>query len=576
MARTIQTLLDSIMNAKYGEEVRSSIHDSIAMCYSDVSTSETTAAQAAEAARLAAETTRQYGDSARQAAGIASTNAAAAESAASNANSAASDAASAASDATSAAADARSAISDARSAISDVDTARRTALSAADLANTNADLASTAAASAREAAGSVGSVITTAQSAAANCVMAKDDANAAAVNARDATTAAKALTDLYTGLSVSYSEVGPTGSASVTESIVDGHKNFHFVLKQGATGAANIVKGSAYATIADLKSAITNPAIGDQYNVGTTTPYHIYRWTGDSSAGDDGWEDQGTIGVSIVNLENSEIDTLWNGSSVSGNSKYINQTGLLYLIGQKIQAALNGKVNAVSGKGLTTYDFDATARGKVNLVGTATMTTSAQTITEAINELNSGKVNTDGSKVLSTNDFTTAYMNKVDANATKIGTTTMTTTAQTLTGAVSELDGDIGNVNTLSGFTATNLTAAANELMTDIGDVSNLSGFTATNLTGAANELKTLNAKRVLYFSNLNTTGATNNTILRIPASGTNSLIDSNTVVLECTFANPAVIQSNISWSSTTGYITFTGTASAATTANVVLGTKGN
>lgn len=83
-------------------------------------------------------------------------------------------------------------------------------------------------------------------------------------------------------------------------------------------------------------------------------------------------------------------------------------------------------------------------------------------------------------------------------------------------------------------------------------------------------------AKEIMYFTSQTVSVASNAQIMRIPASGTNSNITTNTIVLECTFAAPANIASDVSWQSYAGYITFTGTCTTATTANVTLGTKGN
>ena len=89
--------------------------------------------------------------------------------------------------------------------------------------------------------------------------------------------------------------------------------------------------------------------------------------------------------------------------------------------------------------------------------------------------------------------------------------------------------------------------------------------------------LDTAVGKKVLFFTGQAVAAsATTGQIMRIPASGTNSAITTDTVVLECTFAISANITSDVTWESYSGYITFTGTTSAATTANVTLGTKGN
>lgn len=83
-------------------------------------------------------------------------------------------------------------------------------------------------------------------------------------------------------------------------------------------------------------------------------------------------------------------------------------------------------------------------------------------------------------------------------------------------------------------------------------------------------------AHEILYYSAQTVNTANNAQILRIPSSGTNAAITTDTVVLECTFANPQYIESDVTWTSYDGYIAFTGTCATATTANVVLGRKGN
>lgn len=81
--------------------------------------------------------------------------------------------------------------------------------------------------------------------------------------------------------------------------------------------------------------------------------------------------------------------------------------------------------------------------------------------------------------------------------------------------------------------------------------------------------------RTILYFRN-QAVSATTGQIMRIPASGTNSNITANTVVLECSFADPSAIATDVTWTSYNGYVTFSGTCSTATTANVVLGQKNN
>lgn len=58
---------------------------------------------------------------------------------------------------------------------------------------------------------------------------------------------------------------------------------------KGDPGKNYTILGQAYLTLEELSLNVPNPNEGDQYNVGISPPYHVYRWTGDA------WEDQGTV-----------------------------------------------------------------------------------------------------------------------------------------------------------------------------------------------------------------------------------------------------------------------------------------
>lgn len=75
-------------------------------------------------------------------------------------------------------------------------------------------------------------------------------------------------------------------------------------------------------------------------------------------------------------------------------------------------------------------------------------------------------------------------------------------------------------------------------------------------------------ASSITYFYQQPVSVASNAEILRI----TNANITTDTIVLECTFANPSAISGDVSWTSYNGYISFTGTCTSATTADVSLG----
>lgn len=96
---------------------------------------------------------------------------------------------------------------------------------------------------------------------------------------------------------------------------------------------------------------------------------------------------------------------------------------------------------------------------------------------------------------------------------------------------------------------------------------------TATDLSGAVNELDAdITAKGVRYYASQTVNVASNAEIFRI----TDASITADTVVLECVFANPSYITSDVTWTSYSGYIAFTGTCTTATTANVTIATKVN
>ena len=337
MPANIQDLLNRIANARYGEQVRSAIHDSIEQCYTDVTEGKTSA----EAAALLAQ----------QKAALAESKAMAAQ-------------------------EQSEALEEYMPIVEEytpdlqtiVDTWNSTTnaqiTKSIKDANDGAKAAQTQATSAKAIVDSwtgdnglsvqINNVINNAitkisevNTAASGARNAAQEASNAATEAGTQAQRAETAADYINGLTISSEDVGPDATATASMRTVDGHADIHFVLKQGQPGINFTIKGSAYATLEDLQAATSslNPQEGDQYNVGpgAPTPYDIYRWTGSA------WEWQGQIGLSFEDLSNNEIDTLWNGTAISSTtSKYINHTGLLYLIVNKIKAALTTLTNNVS------------------------------------------------------------------------------------------------------------------------------------------------------------------------------------------------------------------------------------
>ena len=538
MGSNIQDLLNQIMNAMYGRDVRQSIHDAIEMCYDNTATGKTTAEAAATSANTAATAAtnaataantaasnandaRDNANAAAAAAGIAKDNANTAATAANNAASAATiaknnaatattnantattnanaarDAANAAAtaanaaketattaatNATNAAAAANTAAGNANTATSTANQAAtnadtkaslaataannaNTATTAANLATTNAnaakDAANTAATAANNAATSATSASSAANTAAtkatnaataatnaANTATARiadmesalgdaataiSDANTAAYNANVATTSANRATDrantaaaTIEGLTVDSVDGGPDTPASATLETISGHKNIHFVLRQGKTGASFMVKGHAYPSVSALEADITNPEVGDQYNVGSVPPYNIYRWTGS------GWEDQGTIGSSMDQISAQDVQTIHDHGTVSNpTNKVLKVEGLTYLMQDLMETEIGGKVDKVTGKGLSTNDFTDAYKDRID------------TLENNVTVLGTSKVDKVTGKGLSTNDFTNSFKAQVQL----IGNDTLDTTAQTITAAINELNTDKEDAN---------------------------------------------------------------------------------------------------------------------------------
>ena len=97
---------------------------------------------------------------------------------------------------------------------------------------------------------------------------------------------------------------------------------------------------------------------------------------------------------------------------------------------------------------------------------------------------------------------------------------------------------------------------------------------TAQDLSGAVNELDTdLDSKSgVRYFTSVVVSVASGGEMFRI----TDASITTDTIVLDCVFADQIYIRSNVTWTSYAGYVAFYGTCVTSTTADVILTNKVN
>lgn len=94
--------------------------------------------------------------------------------------------------------------------------------------------------------------------------------------------------------------------------------------------------------------------------------------------------------------------------------------------------------------------------------------------------------------------------------------------------------------------------------------------------------IKTINGNSILGSGDLSAGGALYLTNLSCSAMTGNFVnyndpnITADHVVAEVTFANPSAITTDVTWTTTNGYITLNGTCASATTVNIVLVLKNN
>lgn len=147
---------------------------------------------------------------------------------------------------------------------------------------------------------------------------------------------------------------------------------------------------------------------------------------------------------------------------------------------------------------------------------------------------------------------------------------------------VTATDVGLGNVNNTSDLNKPISTATQTALddkvsYSDIATTSDLGIVMPDGTTITVDQDGTIHAagggggSDILYFYQRAVSVGSNAEILRI----TDASITTDTVVLECTFANPT-ISGDVVWTSYNGYISFVGTCTSATTANVTLADKSN
>lgn len=249
---------------------------------------------AAGTANASAENAEAQADAARSAADKAYKSASAADDAAADAILAAGDADDATDAANQAAATANAAAQRVEDAIDGAADAADAANAAAALVDAAIEASEQATQGAQASAAAATQAAQEAEAKAALADAAAQGAQASAGEADDAAERANAAADSIENLTISEAVVdyGEGVSASVEKNPETGAYHIEIQTQRGPKGDPGEdykVLGPAYLTVEELALNVPNPEVGDQYNVGISAPYHVYRWTGSE------WEDQGTI-----------------------------------------------------------------------------------------------------------------------------------------------------------------------------------------------------------------------------------------------------------------------------------------
>lgn len=270
----------------------------------------------------------------------------------------------------------------------------------------------------------------------------------------------------------------------------------NFKLKRGEEGAAFIIKGDPFESLSDLQSEIDNPSIGDCYEVGSSSPYTVYRWTGTA------WNDEG--GISITSITDEILDEYWitNDTTSGAGNKYLNGRGLTYLLAAKLKPALESKAN------------ETTVAGSFTALG-----------------------------------------NRVSGVETSLNTS-----------VVLKREGYDLMLETEQSRLASVIPSLSDPLMDGVASAGSSTSFSR------ADHRHPRDTNQLLYFTSQAVSAASNAQIALIE----DPKITTDSVVLSCKFADEKYVLSAIDWASGAGSIAFTGTVTAATTMDVIVGLKGN
>lgn len=352
-----------------------------------------------------------------------------------------------------------------------------------------------------------------------------ESAEAQALSASNAAASAEMYTNAFANLSVTSETIYGSTPMSVTFDRTSSPWTMTFYLKKGDPGTSYMIKGGPFSTLEALEEAITDPQEGDCYEVGSSPsapPYNVYRWTGST------WNLEGTI--STTPISNDILDDYWASSSPdSGNEGlFLNGRGLTYLIVNKLRTAFTNFVSkeykdpsqpALGYKVLSDNNFSNTWISTIN-----------NNTNDIVNKVSKAYIDSShpelGYKVLSDENYTSSEKIK------------------------------LSNIN--AGSSAPLMAGTA-------------SCGTSLNYS-REDHVHPWDTNQILYFTNQPVSAASSATIATI----TDSKITDDMVVLSCKFADEKYVLSDVNWVSSSGFVSFTGTTTATTTMDVVLGRKGN
>ena len=278
------------------------------------------------------------------------------------------------------------------------------------------------------------------------------------------------------------------GIASVIKSSTSGIVDTYTVtFTNGNTTTFNVTNGSSISTIAKTGTS----GLIDTYTVtqtnGNTTQFTVTNaksitsvaFTSNSGGGAQGTPGTYDTYTITFNTGDTSTFTVYNGANGAGAVAKVDE---IPASGDNVPLLTIGNgapTTATQGSVKSRY-FDSTNSVLYICVGYDSGT---------------GTYDWRGAGVTVDQSLSTSSTNPVENRAitNKVGTASLNTTATDLSGAVNELDTDIGDVSTLS-TTATNLADAVNELDSDISTINSTIGSTtlptaATTLTGAIDEV---------------------------------------------------------------------------------------